>query len=171
MANYYPTDLPPHRLAALPEGVAGIRATLKRMVDMTRKGRKNLGVRTVAMRLVRELPPKAFSDQVVELFRFVQKRIRYVHDVREVETLQDPAYTLTEGQGDCDDMSMLLASMLESIGHPTRFVALALDNGPFSHVITETRLGEKWLPLDPTVSYAYVGWAPPGVTNRIVWNV
>lgn len=123
------------------------------------------------MRLVRELPPKAFSDQVVELFRFVQKRIRYVHDVREVETLQTPAYTLKEGQGDCDDMSMLLASMLESIGHPTRFAALAIGGGPFSHVIAETRIGDKWLSLDPTVSYAYVGWQPPDVTQRIVWNV
>src|SRR5262245_24989949 len=127
MTNYYPTDLPPHHLASLPDGVAGIRATLQRMVAMTRDGKKDLGVRTRAMRLVQDLPQKAFGDQVVYLFQFVQKRIRYIHDVRNVETLQTPAYTLKEGQGDCDDKSMLLAAMLESIGHPTRFVALAID--------------------------------------------
>ncbi len=167
MTNYYPQQLPPHRLASLPDGVAGIRATLAHMVRLTKEGRKDLGVRSVAAHLVRELPQKAFSDQVVNLFQFVQKKIRYLHDVRDVETLQAPKYTLEHGQGDCDDKSTLLAAMLESIGHPTRFTALALDGGNYSHVIVETRLGEKWKPMDPTVSYAFVGWMPPGVTGVI----
>ncbi len=167
MANFYPADLPVHRLADLPAGVAGIRATLDHMVRLTKQGRKDLGVRTVAMELVRELPQKAFADQVVNLFQFVQKRIRYVSDVRDVETLQAPKYTLEKGQGDCDDKSTLLAALLESIGHPTRFAALAIQGGPFSHVIVETRLGAKWKPLDATVSYAYVGWLPPGITSFI----
>lgn len=171
MPNYYPAHLPPHQLSALPDGVEGIRATLKRMVAMTREGKKDLGVRTVALNLVRTLPQKAFADQVVYLFQFVQKRIRYVGDVRDVETLQTPKYTLEMGQGDCDDKSTLLAALLESIGHPTRFAALAIAGGPFSHVIVETRLGQQWKALDPTVSSAYVGWTPPDVTARITLHV
>lgn len=165
--NHYPQHLPAHTLAALPEGVEGIRATLARMVRMTKEGRRDMGVRTKALMLVRRLPQKAYADQVVELFQFVQRQIRYVHDVREVETLQAPKYTLEMGQGDCDDKSMLLASLLESIGHPTRFAALAIDGGPFTHVIAETRLGDKWKALDPTMSQAFVGWMPPGVTAVI----
>ena len=169
--NYYPTDLPPHTLGSLPGGVAGIRSTLSKMVRLTREGRRDLGVRTVAMRLVKDLPPKRYMDQVVNVFQFVQKCIRYLPDVREVETLQTPVYTLKEGQGDCDDMSILLAALLESIGHPTGFHALAIDGGAFSHVIAVTRIGKRWLPLDPTVSYAHVGWEPPHITARISAHV
>ncbi len=54
-----------------------------------------------------------------KLHRFVRDNIRYIKDIRDVETVAYPDITLQQGQGDCDDKSVLLASLLESIGHPT----------------------------------------------------
>ena len=68
----------------------------------------------------------------------MQDNVQYVRDVRGVETLATPIKTLETMQGDCDDQAVLLASLLESIGHPTRFVAMAQTAlGPFVHVFTE----------------------------------
>ena len=74
-----------------------------------------------------------------------------MRDVNGVETLQTPLVTMEIKQGDCDDQSVLLASLLESIGHPTRFVAIKQNFfGPYVHVYTETRIGPKWYPLETT---------------------
>lgn len=88
-----------------------------------------------------------------------------------METLATPKATLEVRAGDCDDMAVLLATLLESVGKPTRFVALAFDGGPFSHVITETHLGSGWIPLDPTVARATVGWRPTGASAAIVRRI
>jgi transglutaminase-like putative cysteine protease len=52
-------------------------------------------------------------------------------------------------EGDCDDRAILLQSLLESKGIPTRFV---LVRGPgrvdYSHVYSEALVGGVWIPLD-----------------------
>ncbi len=112
-------------------------------------------VRRVALGLVRELPPNADVDEVRELWRFVRDGIRYVRDVRGVDTLQTPSMTLELAQGDCDDKSLLLSAMLESIGYATRFaVSATVPRGSYNHVFVEAfvpKLG-KWIPLESSVS-------------------
>ena len=81
----------------------------------------------------------------------MQYSIQYVRDVRGVETIATPIKTLEFRQGDCDDQAVLLASLLEAIGHPTRFVAMKQTTfGPYVHVYTETKIGSKWYPLETT---------------------
>jgi len=74
---------------------------------------------------------------------------------------------LSRGTGDCDDKAVLLASMLESIGHPTRFVALAFKAGKYSHVLVESKIGNKWVALE-TTEPVRIGWYPPKVQKRLV---
>ena len=51
--------------------------------------------------------------------------------------------------GDCDDRAILLQSMLESRGVPTRFVLVRGPGRPdYSHVYSEAWTGAGWLPLD-----------------------
>lgn len=107
--------------------------------------------------------------EIQALFQFVQNSIRYTRDIRGVETLQPADYVLSRRTGDCDDKGILLASMLEAIGHPTRFVALAFKPGKFSHVLVETRRSHKndWISLE-TTEPVRLGWYPPDVVNRLV---
>ena len=136
------------------------------MRSLTREGKKNWIIRRKAMDLVQNNGQKAYCDEINDVFRFVRDRIRYLEDINGVETLAAPHITLDLGQGDCDDKCTLLASLLESIGKPTRFVAIALQPGVFSHVLVEVKAGNRWIPLECTEPVE-MGWYPPGVVNRM----
>jgi len=142
-------------LQAIPDGPAGTAATLRAMRRFAKEGARNIIIREQALACIRGLPGhKNFSGQVRALHRFVQTRIQYVRDIVGVETVQTPQMTLRYGQGDCDDQATLMAALLLSIGHPARFVAIAVIPGaPFSHVYTETRIGPKWYPLETTEKF------------------
>ena len=155
------------QLALIDSGPQGVLQTLRRMRDIVRKYKIALPVRITAMKIVRSLPQKAWSAEARALFRFVRDEIRFVRDVRGVETLQTPDKTLELRAGDCDDKSMLLAAMLESIGHPTRFVAVGFQPNHFEHVYVETKIGNDWIALDPTEPVD-MGWSPKRVVSRMV---
>lgn len=155
-------------LQFIPSGKAGTIATLKLMGQLTKEGKKSLPVRQLALSLVKRNGQKDWVGEVRDLHAFVRDKIRYVRDIRGVETLQFADKTLEFGQGDCDDKSVLLASLLESIGHPTRFVAVAINSGEYEHVYPETKLGSKWVALE-TTEPVEMGWEAPGVKKRLVF--
>lgn len=155
-------------MMSIPSGEDGTRETLKLMSKMVKAEKSALPIRLLAMRLVSEQRQKDFTGEVRRIHEFVRDQIRYVKDIRGVETLQYPTKTLELGQGDCDDKSALTAALLESIGHPTRFVAVGFGGG-FSHVLLETKIGTKWIPVETTEPVG-LGWFPPGVTARMRWH-
>lgn len=157
-------------LQAIPDGKAGTVATLKIMKEVANAGKISLPIRNLAVNLINHLPQKDYFNEVKILHRFVRDQIRYVKDIRGVETVQTPDVTLRLRAGDCDDKSVLLASMLEAIGHPTRFVAIGFRPDDFAHVYVESRIGTKWIPLE-TTEPVEVGWSPKNVVSRLtVYN-
>src|SRR4030065_223403 len=98
-------DLGPHlppltaTLAAIPSGREGVRATLRLMAGLTREGKKALSVRLAALQIVENLPQRDWPAEVAALHAFVRDRIRYVEDIRGVETLQQAERTLPLQQG------------------------------------------------------------------------
>lgn len=157
----------------MPSGQAGTRQTLKLMRDIVRAAVRDprMVVRNHAIEITRSCPSKDFRCEIEAIYSWVDENIRFVRDINGVETLQTPARTLELAVGDCDDHVILLSALLESVGHPTRFVAVGFRPGEFSHVLTETRLGGKWIPLETTVSGAHIGWYPPNVRNRMIQNI
>lgn len=105
---------------------------------------------------------KDYKNQAKSIFSFVQKRIGYIRDIRGVETIQTPLYTLQSKSGDCDDKSTLLATLLECVGFPTRFFAMGFSEGVYSHVICEVKITGKWIALDATENKP-MGWLPPNI--------
>lgn len=147
-------------------GLSGIRQTLHFMRQYVNEYKTHPQVRELALSLVRNLPQKDFDGEVDRVFRFVQNRIRYIRDIHEVETIQTPVKTLEYGQGDCDDKATLLAAMLQSLGHPTRFHAMGFRPGHISHVLLEVKKGHKWVSLDATEP-VHMGWTPPAIKESI----
>lgn len=140
--NYY--------LLGIPSGRRGVRTTLKLMSQLVERYKVNPCVRELAVKITNRLPGKHYTKEAAALQQWVQRNIRYVRDVRGVETLQTPVKTLQLKAGDCDDHSILLAAMLESIHHPTRFVAIGTSPGSFNHVFVETEIKPRWVPLETT---------------------
>lgn len=162
----------PYTLGELPDDdVGATRATLDAMVKIVRQYKKDGRIVTLARSLLANAPGTAngknYGDFVRLLHRFVRDSVRYVQDIEGVETLQTPVRTLEIRTGDCDDKGVLLASLLASIGLATRFVAFAYNDGPFSHVIAEVKLGTAWLPLETIIDGAQVGWVPQDARHRI----
>ena len=140
------------QLLSLPDGDAGTRATLQTMAAIVRQYRKNLDIRTLALDIVRSVPGhKNFEGQAAAVCRWVRSNIQYVRDVNDVETIQTPLKTLDFGQGDCDDQSTLVASLLQAVGFQTRFLAIKTAAlGPYVHVVAQALIGSDWVPLETT---------------------
>lgn len=166
--NLYPAPRP-MTLGVVPSGREGIKRTLQAMSRITREYKRDPGIREVALRLVRSLPQYDRVGEVRALHAFVRDAVRYTNDTRGVEVLQTPRATLEMGGGDCDDKSILLATLLEAIGRATRFVAVGFAGGGHSHVLVEVRAGKsgRWVPLE-TIQPVEAGWGPANVTSRMV---
>ncbi|MBT6774577.1 hypothetical protein HOA91_04355 [Candidatus Woesearchaeota archaeon] len=101
------------------------------------------------------------------MFYFVQKNFNYLNDPLAFEYFKTPQESLKSDSGDCDDSSILLSSLLQSIGLQTRFVFVP------GHVYVQVKLSEAvsaykteddWINLDTTcfncefgeIHYSYV---------------
>lgn len=92
------------------------------------------------------------------LYYFVRDNLKYINDPPD-EYVKPPEETLITMSGDCDDASVLLASLLESIGVPTEFVFVP------GHVYIQAYIPEiqrsykkdGWVNLDPTCSNCKFG--------------
>lgn len=156
---------------SISSGNSGTRETMRFMRSLIRDGRKHPAVRAQTLALINNFPQKAYAQEIRAIFNFVQNNIRYVKDTRGVELLHQPDKLLIIGQGDCDDKTILLCSMLESIGHPTRLEAIAQkDKYNFGHVFCSTKLANRWLALDATEPQP-PGWRPSRAIKRYVMNI
>lgn len=162
--------LPPVSYLEIPDGPAGIRETLKLMRELVRTGKREPSMRRLALSLVRNVPEKDFVGELEACFVFVQKKIRYTLDINAIETLQAPQVTTRFKAGDCDDKTILLATLLEILGHPCYLCAGAFDAPEaYGHVfLLSTPAGEgDLIALDATEPYP-MGWGPPGPKGFVV---
>lgn len=72
---------------------------------------------------------------------YIKSKVRYVRDPDGIEYLQDPLDLVTHiqqgiAQGDCDDMALLTATLLLSVGHRPFFRAVRYHQpvGNFNHI-------------------------------------
>lgn len=156
-----------YRNLTISNGANGTRETLKLMTDITRTFKATPAIRELALKLTANLPQKKWLAEVRAIHRFVRDHVRYVKDIRGVETIQTPVQTLRLGCGDCDDKAILAASLLESIGHPTRFKAVGFSRGHFAHVYPETRIGGRWVSVECTEPVE-VGFQLSGIKSTMI---
>lgn len=149
------------------------------MRNLVHLGKKSPRVRQTAVLLTQGLPQKDREEEIKVLYCFVRDRIRYVRDVRGVETLHTADRILENKQGDCDDKSILLASLLESLGFQTRFTAIGfappkklfgkLTSPGYSHVLPEVLLYGDWIALETTEPVG-LGWFPAKARSLLIIN-
>ena len=170
MPSLYPRP-PPATLSGLPSGDAGVRATLKQMAALVRQYKTDSGIRLLAQQITANLASHDTGGEVTAIQHFVRDRVRYVKDVRDVETLQTPVYTLQSGSGDCDDKATLVNTLLAAIGYPTLFFAVGIKGGPYQHVLGGVKMGTRTIPLETIVANVEPGWMPPNAYPVLPWNV
>jgi transglutaminase-like putative cysteine protease len=127
------------------------------MARLSRAGLRDQDIRNLAASITREgflegfgIPNKDYEGEAARLLDWVRANIRYVRDTTQVELLHYPQTILETGTGDCDDMAILLSSLLETVGHPTRFIAVAFEPDIYSHVWVQDYIDGEWVDLEPT---------------------
>jgi hypothetical protein len=162
-----PSHYAPTRSEFIPDGDAGVAATIAKMEDLilSPQGVKSYLVRGTTLDAVRGV--ERGQHEIDSIFDWIKQNIEFRGEY--AEYLQSPEATINLGAGDCDDQAVLAATMLNSLGYETRFRTVALRNSPdeFSHVYVEVRDKQtgSWMPLDPTVERSYPGWEPEDVAR------
>lgn len=149
-------------------GLRGVAQTIAVMRRLVREGRVDPVIRQAATSIIFLTTEKADQQEVSKLLEFVQSSVRYTKDIHDVETISTAEKTLAGRVGDCDDQSVLLAALFESVGYPTRFVVTAYeDPDVLEHVYLQVFVDGQWLDADPT-ERGPLGWSPPGALTTYV---
>lgn len=165
---------PPMQVAVvtIPGGDKGTKATLERMSSIVIRSIKDKKAGAILRGMAIKITSKAgcktkqFHCEAKALFEWVRDNIKWIRDVRGFETLQFPQRTIAFGAGDCDDLSIVLATFAISIGIPTKFRAIGANpakRNQFTHVyvMLDPAGNGKWIAADPTVKTAAFGWESP----------
>lgn len=139
---------PNSQMMALPDGLAGNIATIEFMSKIAREKAHHPKAREFATKILTayNVNSHAYKDEALAIGDFVKTRVRYVRDPRDAEMLQDPIMLIdkieNQGQasGDCDDMSLLIATLLLAIGGDPLFRAVRYKDmsGNFNHIYVVT---------------------------------
>lgn len=168
------------KLTAKREFVGTIEGRIERIKKLIVAGKRHPDVQRIAANCLNRrcggkwcIPEKDFKKEVKAIFAEVRKRSRYMSDPNGVDTFRHPRHTLRSveeggfGGGDCDDLSIALASLLEAAGYETKLRVVSVKPDPnraWSHILVMVGLPPRskvkaWIPLDASVDKP-AGWYP-----------
>ena len=156
----------------IPSGSRGTDWTVEQIRSFILDGAKDFTVRrrVVDILMAQRVRARDYLGEIKALFEWVQSNIRYTRDPHRVELLHSARRMLELRAGDCDDMTILLGAMLQSIGHRVRIVVV----GPtpkrpklFTHVYPEVQFRGRWIAVDATVPHP-MGWKPRAIVKKVI---
>ena len=89
------------------------------------------------------------GDVISNVYNFVKSNIRYVKEPFGCDNFQYPTYTLRVGFADCEDVSMLIGSILKAGGYTIGFKVAKVSDG--YHVWPVVYKDGRWIALDTTI--------------------
>jgi Transglutaminase-like superfamily len=160
-------------------GFAGVEQTVdlaRRLVD---DGVKDPFVNRTAINVLQQAGTSTYDPEAAAhaLWQFVTG-FTFVNDpvgpYGPKETLRPARVVLDVRAGDCDDLAVVLCSLLGTIGMTTRLVTIAADPeapSEFSHIYPEVQIGQAWVPVDPARPNTQFGVAPPHHFRKEIWSL
>jgi len=127
----------------LPDGEQGNLLTVSYMSKIARQKSKDKRVRQVVIQILNDAGTESHNhlDEAVAIGEWVKRNVRYMKDPHEEELLTDPLLMLEaietgEARGDCDDMSLLTATLLICAGIKPYFKIIRHKEkkGNFNHI-------------------------------------
>jgi len=114
-------------------------------------------------RVFSRVPPE---ERPTAILHFVQWGMDYVRDPGR-EVLEDAAFSLFRGYGDCDAKSRVFVALCIASGIAARGLPIKVDEG-FPHIMAEVYVNGRWMRADPTILNSAIGQIPAAaraVTN------
>lgn len=115
-------------------------------------------------------------DVIAAIFRYV-KQFTYIHDPGgSFDSVANARTTIANGFGDCDDLSVLLATLLALVGLQPRFVlARYKEKGKgYDHVYVDVELPQAEggrIALDPSANRRGAGWESLKSIERLTYPI
>jgi len=138
----------------IPSGDAGADVTARALRQLIEYGKRDPRVRRTAISVIKssDVTPHDQWGEVRALHGWVQRNVRYVKDPYGIEYVQTPDVMLSTMTGDCDDYTVFLGSLLESVGYPVD-VKIVARNGRkgFHHVYPIVHLDGLEVGLDASI--------------------
>lgn len=122
---------------------------IKSLID---EGKQDPQIRQLAAQILTNVPAGDEWAEVESIFNWVRNNIRYTQDVENFDTYQRARRTLELSIGDCDDMTILIAALLGSVGYTVQLKVTSQDGTNWTHIypIVQLKSGQS-LPLDATI--------------------
>lgn len=160
--------------APLAGGDTGIAQTIAQMRSLVDAALRDSSIIRLATDIVRNV--QAFDDpaEAQAIYQWVLQNIRFTKDPVGKEKLYPPAELLQIRAGDCDDIAMIMATLLMAVGYPARFITVAAnptDPRQFSHVYTEAEVAGQWIPMDAAHANASFGVGPSQIYRKRAWSL
>jgi hypothetical protein len=182
---------PEHRLGNLPKiseqnignGLKGNLQTISFMKKVARKSSAEPLIRKLALNILHDYQVQSMDhiNEAKAIGDYVKNKVRYVRDPDGIEYLQDPKDLVKHiqqgiAQGDCDDMALLTASLLLSVGHRPLFRAVRYYEpvGNYNHIyvvvyeknIYSASPKEQRIVLDCILKNKPIGFETPHTTGE-----
>jgi hypothetical protein len=160
--------------APLLNGDAGVAQTIAKMRQLVDQALRDPSIIRLATDIVRSVPAHDEVGEVNTIYQWMLSNIRFTKDPVGKEKLYPPSELLKIRAGDCDDVSMLMATLLMAVGYPARLITVsASDADPqqFSHVYVETQVAGSWIPMDAARPDAMFGAEPPMYYRKRAWSL
>lgn len=157
----YPFDLAGGKVVIAP--FKGAPQTVQSIITAALGAQTHLQVRELAERICRELRSKDYLSEALAIYHYVVANSRYTRDPTTIELVKAPYRIIDAMLGgerpliDCDDMTVLIATLLLSLGHRVRIVTAAFEDQyykgerQYSHVFVQAYepKSRTWYTLDP----------------------
>ncbi len=138
------------------------------MIALVRDDRFDQPLGDLARFIVRHAAPHNFAAEAKALHKFVQNRIAFRRDPVQTEAIQSAYMTLRRMAGDCDDQSVLLATLAATVGIRSRFVIASYQIPFWHHVYAEMLLdGDQWIAAETTYERARFGESVAAVKKQV----
>ncbi len=121
-----------------------------------------------------QIRERDWSGEIQGAFDYVRENVRYTRDIEGVELFQRADRSLELGIGDCDDMTILLGSILGNIGFPLLVRVISTGLPTFHHVYLVAGKPphdpKEWVPLDASQDKG-PGWEVGGITKKQDYDI
>ena len=132
-------------------------------------GKRSQRIREIASGILTEKTPEGnwkiqerdWRGELAGAFNYVRDKVRYTRDIHDVELFQKADRTLDLEIGDCDDIAILLGSILGNIGYPLLIRVISTGGPQFHHVYLVAGIPPhaptEWVALDASQNEG-AGW-------------
>lgn len=140
-------------------GIAGNYEVIYEMIRVIRDSvNYDIGVERLAKSLLTDNGLDSYSPaerQLDIIYRFVKRNVEYVLDKAGlVESIKSARVTLSDGYGDCDDLTNTIATLVGDLGFENVFIAMARYAGggsSFEHVYPVVYANKQRFVLDASL--------------------